>query len=405
MKIITAKWIYDGEHLLADRAVAFEKRIEAVGPTKEITRLFPEANIVELPENEVLLPGLINPHLHLEFGANTTHLRYGDFMGWLNSVISKRDELIEACKAGCFKRQIEFMLESGITSFGAVSSYGRDLKACAAAPQRVVFFNEAIGSQPAAVDALYADFMQRLEDSEKMASETFIPAIAIHSPYSVHPILIKKILSHADKRALSAHFMESPAERDWLTKGEGDFRPFFENFLKQSSPLSFPEEFLQLLDGKKCMLTHAVWADENLLEMIAKSGHSITHCPRSNRLLGCGRLKIERLEEYEIAWTLGTDGLSSNNSLSLWDEMRAALMMHSAYEPNTLAENLLKASTSRAADALFLPAGRIKKSNYADMITVPLAHKIEREEDFALQLIVHAKEARKVIIGGEEIRG
>ncbi len=404
MKIITAKWIFDGEALLADHAVAFGKRIEAVGPAKELKKLFCDAETIDLSENELLLPGLINPHLHLEFGANTTHLRYGDFMSWLESVISHRDELVEACRAGCYKRQIDGMLHTGVTSFGTVSSYGRDMKACAAAPQRVVYFNEAIGSQPAAVDALYADFMSRLEESEKLASERFLPAVAIHSPYSVHPILIKKILSHIGERALSAHFMESPAEREWLTKGEGDFKPFFENFLKQSSPLCFPEEFLQLLDGKRCQLTHAVWADEQLLQMISKAGHGITHCPRSNRYLGCGRLEIERLEEFEIEWSLGTDGLSSNNTLSMWDEMRAALMMHSSQDPNDLAVDLLAASTSRAAKALGISAGKIAKGRYADMITVRLPHTIEREEDFAMQLILHTEKAQSVIIGGEEIR-
>ena len=40
------------------------------------------------------MPGLINSHIHLEFSANSTTLKYGNFMNWLNSVIKSRDELI-----------------------------------------------------------------------------------------------------------------------------------------------------------------------------------------------------------------------------------------------------------------------------------------------------------------------
>ncbi len=401
MKIISAQWIFDGETLHADRAVAFEKRIVALGDPKELKERYPEAETIEPEEPTVLLPGLINTHLHLEFGANATRLRYGDFMEWLQSVIASRDELVEACKAGCYRRQIRQMLRSGITTFGAVSSYGREMTACRAAPQRVVFFNEAIGSQPAAVDALYADFMQRVEESERLACDTFIPAVAIHSPYSVHPVLIKKILGQIGKRPLSAHFMESPAEKMWLESGEGPFRPFFENFLQQRSPLCFPEEFLQLLEGRKALLTHAVQADERLLQMIAEAGHTITHCPRSNRLLGCGRLKLELLEEKGISWLLGTDGLSSNSSLDLWDEMRAALMLHSKAPLERLAMELLRAATSRAADALNLPAGRIQAGSFADLILVRLPQSVEDSAALPLQLILHTRRVEQLYIEGK----
>ncbi|WP_457598804.1 aminofutalosine deaminase family hydrolase [Hydrogenimonas sp.] len=400
MKIISAPWIFDGERVLADRAVAFEKRIVAVGDPNELKGRYPDADLIEPEGATVLLPGLINTHVHLEFGANTTHLRYGDFMAWLQSVITRRDELVEACKAECYRRQIRQMLASGITAFGAVSSYGNDMTACRAAPQRVVYFNEAIGSQPAAVDALYADFMQRLEESEKYASDTFVPAVAIHSPYSVHPILIKKILSHIGDRPLSAHFMESPAEKAWLERGEGPFRPFFENFLQQRSPLCFPEEFLQLLEGRRALLTHAVQADERMLQTIAEAGHTITHCPRSNRLLGCGRLKLELLNEKGVAWVLGTDGLSSNTSLDLWEEMRAALMLHFQAPLEETATELLRAATSRAADAMNLPAGRIQAGSFADLILVRLPQSVEDSAALPLQLILHTRRVEQLFIEG-----
>jgi len=402
MTILAARWLFDGEEVRENLAVAFDAEILEVGPCEILETRYPDAAIIHLPSHEVLMPGLVNPHVHLEFGANTTHLEYGDFMTWLQSVIAHRDELLDRCKASCYKKQIEKMLRSGITTFGAVSSYGREFTACRAALQRVVYFNEAIGSQPAAVDALYSDFMQRLEKSTEAASERFIPAVAIHSPYSVHPVLMRKILRETEGMPLSAHFMESPAEKTWLEKGEGPFRAFFENFLGQTKPLTTPEAFLQALDGRKTLLTHAVQAEEKELGAIAEAGHAIVHCPRSNRLLGCGRLALETLRDLHIPWLLGTDGLSSNTSLSLWDEMRSAMMLHHKAPLERFAKDLLRAVTSRAGEALRMKIGAIREGYSADFVTLALPDFIESAENLPAQLILHTQTVERLYIQGEQ---
>ncbi len=292
------------------------------------------------------------------------------------------------------------MLETGITAFGAVSSYGRELAACRAAPQRVVYFNEAIGSQPAAVDALYSDFMQRLEASAERASDRFVPAVAIHSPYSVHPVLMKKILTETKGMPLSAHFLESPAEAAWLENGTGPFHDFFENFLKQTRPLQTPEAFLEALD-RPTLLVHAVQAQPSHFKTMARAGHSVVHCPRSNRLLGCGRLSLETLREADVAWTLGTDGLSSNTSLNLWEEMRAAVSLHHTAPLEPFALELLRAATSRAAEALGLSTGCIAEGRPADFITLKLPGAVDSADALPLQAVLHTNRAQTVTIQGK----
>ena len=400
MTIIHAPWLFDGTDIHRDMAVAYAREIEAIAPFEVLQSRYPDAETIHLDTDRLLMPGLVNPHVHLEFGTHTTQLHYGDFMPWLQSVIQKRDTLIDACRAGCYKRQIDAMLQSGITAFGAISSYGKDLAACRAAPQRVLFFNEAIGSRPDAVDALYSDFMQRYETSAATQNDRFKAGIAIHSPYSVHPVLMRKILSEIPDAPLTAHFMESPAERMWLEEGEGPLKAFFENFLGQSRPLQRPEHFLASLD-RPALLTHAVQADDPLLKTIADAGHSIIHAPRSNRLLGCGRLAVEKLNEKAIPWFVGTDGLSSNTTLNLWDEMRAALMLHHLGPLEKLARKLLRGSTADAAEALKLPAGRIEPKYSADLVVVSLPDMPEQADQIPLQAILHTDRAEIVIIQGE----
>ena len=400
MQIITPNYILTPDTLLSNMSVAFDKTIKKIAPLEELKKEFPNAEITTLQKNSLLMPGLINAHVHVEFSANKTNLSYGDFISWLYSVIENREELIGGCQNECMSKAIDSMLESGITTFGAVSSHGIDLEACANAPQNVVFFNELIGSQATMADALFGDFLARLDASKSVKREGFYPAVAIHSPYSVHPILIKKALKIVknENLKLTAHFMESSAEREWLDSSKGDFKDFFENLLKQNSAVSDSSEFLEHFNEHKTLLTHVVKANENELKTIASSQHTIIHCPISNRLLSNGVLDLTKLEKESIRWVLATDGLSSNYKLDLFEEMKCALFMHSNMPLLELAKKLIMSVTKNAADALGLNTGEITEGKNADMIVLDLDK--EPNDELAIHLILHRYNISKVYVNG-----
>lgn len=401
MQIITPDYILTPDILLSGMSVAFDKTIHKIAPLEELKREFGDAETITLQKNSLLIPGLINSHVHIEFSANKTELSYGDFISWLYSVIENRENLIGGCKDECMKKAIDSMLQSGITTFGAISSHGMDLDVCAKAAQNVVFFNEAIGSQAAAADALFGDFISRLDASKSIKREGFYPAVAIHSPYSVHPILIKKALQIVKNEGLklTAHFMESNAEREWLDKSEGDFREFFENLLKQNSSITDSSEFLGHFNGHKTLLTHVLKTNKEELKTISSNNHTVIHCPISNRLLGNGALNIKELEEEGIKWVLATDGLSSNYKLDLFEEMKCALFMHSNMPLLDLAKKLIKSVTKDAAEALGLNTGEIKEGKNADMIVLDLDK--EPNDELAVHLILHRYNISKIYINGK----
>jgi len=409
MQIVSPHYILLGETLASGLSVAFQKRIIKIAPLESLIEAYPDAKVIELQERSLLMPGLINAHVHLEFSANKTALRYGDFISWLYSVIDKREELIEGCNTQCMQRACQSMLESGITTFGAISSHGLDLDTCQNAEQNVVYFNELIGSQALMADTLFADFLSRLDASKSVKREGFHPAVAIHSPYAVHPILVKKALSivHNEKLPLTAHFMESQAEREWLDTSEGDFKKFFQKFfhelLKQESALCDSEEFLGYFDGHNALLTHAVNANSAELNSIAKNGHTIIHCPISNRLLGNTMLDTQKLDEKKIRWIVATDGLSSNYTLNLFEEMKISLFMHHEMPLLEYAKRLIRGVTKDAADALGVNAGEIAEGKNADMIVLDLES--EPTEELALHLILHRYNISKVYINGELKKG
>lgn len=401
MQIITPEFILTPNKLLNNLSVAFDKKIKKIAPLEELQEEFPDAKVTKLKKNSLLMPGLINAHVHIEFSGNKTELSYGDFMNWLYSVIENRDELINGCGAECMQKAIDEMLSCGITTFGAVSSHGMDLEACENASQNVIFFNELIGSQATMADALFADFLGRLDASKSVKREGFYPAVAIHSPYSVHPVLIKKALEVVknENLRLTAHFMESKAERDWLDNSEGDFKEFFENFLKQNYAVSNSKEFLEHFNTHNALLTHVVEANSDELQTISENEHTIIHCPISNRLLGNKTLNIKELNDRNIRWITATDGLSSNYKLDLFEEMKASLLMHAGAPLVGFANALIQSVTVNAAKALGLNTGEIKEGKNADMIVLDLDK--EPNDELAVHLILHRYNISKVYINGK----
>ncbi len=405
MKIINPNYIYQDGNILENCAIAFDKTIVKIAPREELTKLFPDAQLMELPENSLVMPGLVNAHVHLEFSANKETLEYGDFLQWLYSVIGNRDALINSCDLTCMQKATQMMLDCGITSFGAVSSYGLDLEAATNAKQNVVFFNELIGSQATMADPLFNDFLARLDASKSIKREGFTPAVAIHSPYSVHPILIKKALQlvKEEKLPLSAHFLESPAEKEWLQNSQGDFKKFFADFLKQEKSVSNAKEFLEHFREVPTLFTHVVQAGDEELQLLAKSSHTVIHCPISNRLLGNGALDLEALEKHNIRWICATDGLSSNYTLNLFEEMKIALFMHHSADLVGLATKLLRSVTKDAAQALGLNSGEIKEGKNADMLVLNLPYKPNAQ--LPLHLILHGYTIAQIYINGKKVKG
>ncbi len=405
MKILVADYIYTPQGYIQNKAIAFNNTIQAIESPENLQKSYPNAEIIHSEANSVIYPGFINTHVHLEFSANKTSLKYGSFMPWLDTVIEHREDLVGCCDNTMMMGECETMLKSGITTFGAISSFGNELEVCEKTPQRVVFFNELIGSNAQYADMLYGDFMERVKASQSCEEESFItPAVAIHSPYSVHPIILQKAVNVAKQYQLplSAHFLESQAERQWLEEGEGELKAFFEKFFNTSTPVTNIEEFMYAFDTYPTHFTHAVQANKEELAYLASKGHSIAHCPRSNRYLGCGRLPIETLKKLQLPYSVATDGLSSNDSLNIFDELRAAVMLHHQAPIQILAKQLIQSITSDAAEILGLDCGKIEVGKLADIAVVTLREEPKREEEIALWTILHTKTVSRLFINGEK---
>ena len=405
MRILSADWLLVCDEdftIVKNGAVVFDTTILYVGTIEEIKTLYPEETVKYLGENSVLMPGLVNTHVHLEFSANKTTLKYGNFVKWLFSVIANREELIEKATDELISSELDKMLKNGTTTIGAISSYGFDMQSCINSPINVVYFTEILGSKPEMIDTLFADFKAKLKTAKEHEGERFIPAVAIHSPYSTHPFLIREVLRIAKENNMpvTAHFQESRAENDWLNYSSGEFEEFFKNMLDQHQSLTKPSDFLyQFKDVDNLSFTHCVEANEKELEQIKELDATIIHCPNSNRLLNNTVLNLSYLDNIPLA--MGTDGLSSNHTLNLFEELRNAFYIHTNFDPEELSKKLLTAATKGGAQALGLKKGTLAKGYDADIISFILPDKCEIE-DVATAVLLHNSSAENVIIKGKD---
>ena len=90
MKFISADWLLtcdDNFTIMQNAAIVFDEKILEIDTIEKIQTKYPNETIKYLGKNSVLMPGLINAHVHLEFSANKTTLKYGNFVQWLFSVM------------------------------------------------------------------------------------------------------------------------------------------------------------------------------------------------------------------------------------------------------------------------------------------------------------------------------
>lgn len=407
MKLLTADWLVTCDEdftIIQNGAIVFDKQIIEIGEAKYLRIKYKELDERYQGINSVLMAGLINTHIHLEFSANKTTLKYGNFVQWLFSVIENREELVEKATKKLIDEELKKMLQNGTTTVGAVSSYGFDMKSCIQTPINVMYFTEVLGSKPEMIDTLFLDFQAKLKTTIANKSSNFIPAVAIHSPYSTHPFLIREVLQIAKQNAMavSAHFQESQAENDWLNYSSGEFQDFFKDILDQHKSFTKPSTFLeQFKDIKNLSFTHCVEANQKELQQIQELGASIIHCPNSNRLLNNSILNLSYIKDIPLA--MGTDGLSSNHTLNMFEEIRNSFFMHSNFDANHLAIKLLTASTNGGAKALGLKKGILKKDYDADIISFQLPDNCSDKEDLAVAIILHTTKVNHTYIQGKHI--
>lgn len=404
MKILKAKYILvcdEKFEIYEDKSIVFDDEIIGIYDFNEALKLFNGAKVLDYG-GDIIMPAFINPHVHLEFSANSTTLIYGDFLKWVNSVVKSRNNLSKEATDELINSQILRILRGGVGTIGEISSFGDEARVCANSQARFVFFNEILGTND--IDKRWENFIERFERSCEFKSDKFITAVSIHAPYSTHSSLTKKACEFARENGLliSTHLLESKHEKEWLMSASGEFKSWLANFTPNPKPYYDIASFVENFAGLRTLFTHALWADD--FGIFDKNLHFITHCAFSNRLLsGKNRLNLDKIKETRMLYNIATDGLSSNISLNFFDELRANLLVHYDENLEDFSKELILASTLNSAKALNLNLGSLQKGKIAD-ISVIEGFEVGELSQISTQIILQTKEVKSLFIKGKECK-
>lgn len=127
--------------------------------------------------------------------------------------------------------------------------------------------------------------------------------------------------------------------------------------------------------GPKTLFAHAVHLTDDEIALVQKTGTTLAHCPTSNLKLGSGQMNLQKYIDSGLKVTLGTDGVSSNNSLSMISEMKLAALSAKNKAGSVLAgkvDDVFKIATKNGFEAFGIETGEIKEGNLADFILVDM---------------------------------
>ncbi len=168
-----------------------------------------------------------------------------------------------------------------------------------------------------------------------------------------------KEIAERDCARIHMHLLETEAELDIIKKRYGMCSI---NLLNEIDML-----------GPNVLAAHCIWLSNNDIEIIKNKKVNVVHCPSSNIALGSGTAPVPTMLEKGINVALGTDGPASGGNLDMWNEMRAALMLHKLKDSRAISASIvLEMATINGARALGINAGMIRTGCLADIIIINL---------------------------------
>ena len=373
-------------------------RIADVGKFNEIKRRNP-GEIVELGE-QALLPGLINTHCHLDYTCLRGKIRpQKSFADWIRAINTEKAKLSPKDYLASINDGFAEAKRFGTTTIANLTAFPGLIPEISA-PIRTWWFAELIDVR--APDRASETVDLATESLGRARPEPVLSEVEGGAPWGLAPHALftasKDLFRRCEEVArrknilLTTHLAESREEMEMFRDASGPLYEFlreigrdvsdcgdqtplghFLGILRDSSTSLGParNDKKASTDGHKWIIAHLNELADRDFELLEKSNIKlhIVHSPRSHDYFGHSRFSFERLRGLGFNVCLGTDSLASNESLSLFAEMRAFQKEFPSVSP----EEILQMTTKNPARALRQEnaLGRIHPGFRADLIAVP----------------------------------
>ena len=334
------------------------------------------SNTLDLGE-QVLLPGLINAHCHLDYTCLRGKIPSQKcFTDWIRAINAEKATLAPKDFIASINEGFAEAKRFGTTTIANLTVFP-ELIPQIQPPVRTCWFAELIDIRaPERANELVDRAMESLGRARPPDAPL---GLAPHALFTASSNLFRwcENISRRDDILLTTHLAESREEMEMFRHASGPLYEFIKSFGRPMDDCGnkTPLELFLSASGDRALLTWIVAhlneltrTDFELLERSNSKFH-VVHCPRSHNYFGHSPFAFDRLRSFGFNICLGTDSLASNENLSLFAEMRAFQKEF----PSVSAKEIFQMVTVNPARAVRYEnaLGQIRPGFGADLIAVP----------------------------------
>ncbi len=371
-----------------------DDKIAAIGECGSFE--FPQDTEVVECSGKTAVPGFINMHTHAGMAMMRGVGEDISFHTWLDRIweVEKNlsDEYVyHATKVACLE-----MVKTGTTTFNdqywfMPMAYKAAIELGIRPSLSYVILDR---NDPEESERQKVQCQQMYEWAVKWGNEALF-MISIHAIYSVREQMIVWAADFARSHGLKIHVHVSETRKE------------VEDCLAQHG--MSPVEYLDKLGilGPDVIAAHTLWLSDKDVEILGRRGVTCVHNVNSNLKLASGyKFMYNELRDAGANICLGTDGCASSNNLDMLETMKTAAMIQKAWRDDPSAmplDELMAMTTSNAAKALGIDAGRIEVGALADILLVDTdSYHFLSSGSFEANLVysAHSDSIDSVICGG-----
>jgi cytosine/adenosine deaminase-related metal-dependent hydrolase len=342
------------------------RTVVAAGDGEELRAMYPDAEIRQEPF--ALSPAPANAHTHLDL----TGMPYtaGTYESFIRAVIDhgrNGGRSLAKAEAG-----VSELLDGGTTVIGDIVTREEVMAFLLAHPRlRGVAYWEVIGPDPAEAERILKETEERLKAFRAQERPGGMRVgLSPHTPHTVSAPLLRglSVLARKMRIPVQIHVAESAGEVPLHRDGRGPLARALEGFLPSWAPSGLsPVGYLESLGVLEAAptLVHMVHVTEEDVALVQKYGCAVVHCPRSNLALECGRFPWSLYARHGVTVALGTDSRGSSPSLSVEEEVAAAVGIHGS---SAGTQALVRAAVKGGHRALGLTPPRFVRGDDAALV-------------------------------------
>lgn len=344
-------------------------RIAYIGPNE------PTADRVIFGEGKLLIPGLIQTHVHLSQTLFRSQADDLELLDWLKNRIwplegaHDEESLYQSALLGISElllggtttlvdmqtvhhtdAAIHAIAESGIraTTGKVMMDHGEEVPGTL-----IQSTNDAIQESVNLLEKWHGKENGRIQYA-------FTPRFVV----SCTEDLLKEVVKLSSKYGVRVHThaSENKGEIEIVERERGMRNVLYLDHIGMAAP--------------NLILTHCIWLNDEEMDILQKRDVKVAHCPTCNIKLSSGIAPIPEMLKRGITVSLGADGAPCNNSLDIFQEMKmAALIQKPLHGPTVMpAREVFKLATLGGARAMGLEndIGSIEVGKKADLVLISL---------------------------------